>query len=113
MDCGKEKMKINQLENMVKGWLVGDFDPSMLKTKDFEVAIKRYKAGDGEPRHVHRVATEITVIVSGRVEMNRQSFFEGDIIKLEPGESTDFKVIEDTITVVIKAPCVAGDKYLT
>jgi hypothetical protein len=28
---------------MVGGWIIGNFDPSLLKTNDVEVAIKRYK----------------------------------------------------------------------
>lgn len=105
-------MKIQNLENMVKGWFVGDYIPSVLKTEAFEVAVKHYRAGDAEPKHVHKIATEITVIAKGRVEMNGQIFHEGDIITLEPHESSDFKVLEDTITVVVKTPSVVGDKYL-
>jgi hypothetical protein len=31
---------------------------------------------------------------------------------IEPGEGTDFQVLEDTITVVAKVPSMLGDKYL-
>jgi hypothetical protein len=30
---------------------------------------------------------------------------------LEPGESADFNVLEDTTTVVVKVPSLLGDKY--
>jgi hypothetical protein len=36
----------------------------------------------------------------------------GDIITIEPGEATDFEVLEDTITTVVKLPCVKDDKYI-
>jgi hypothetical protein len=33
---------------MVKGWFVGDFDPSVSRSKDVEVGVKHYRAGDRE-----------------------------------------------------------------
>tara|TARA_R110000851_G_scaffold39335_2_gene100131 strand:+ start:697 stop:1008 length:312 start_codon:yes stop_codon:yes gene_type:complete len=100
------------LDAMIGGWFVGDFEPSVIRTKDFEVAVKRYKAGDKEARHIHKVATELTVIISGKVLMNSQEYDEGSIIQISPNTSSDFEAIEDTVTVVVKTPSVAGDKYV-
>ena len=105
-------MKVDKLNNMFKGWVVGNFEPSLFKTDDFEVAVKEYEAGDYEEKHYHKVATEITIIGKGKVEMNGVEYNSGDIITIEPGEATDFKVIKDTITTVIKFPCVKDDKFL-
>jgi hypothetical protein len=44
--------------------------------------------------------------------MNGKHLSAGDIIVIEPGEGTDFQVLEDTITVVAKVPSTPGDKYL-
>ncbi len=104
-------MKHARLEDMVKGWFVGDFSPSVVRSKDCEVAVKHYKAGDYEAVHHHRVATEITLIVTGRVEMNGKEWQAGDIITIEPGEATDFRALTDTTNVVVKLPSAAGDKY--
>lgn len=100
------------LNSMVKGWFVGNFEPTVLKTSDVEVALKKYKAGEYEDKHYHKLATEITVIVEGRVKMLEKSYGSGDIIKIYPGESTDFLAIEDTITLVVKHPGANDDKYL-
>ena len=62
-------MKVAKLEDMVKGWFVGNFDPTLIKTNDVEVAVKEYKKGDYEEKHYHKIATEITVIVSGKVRI--------------------------------------------
>ena len=51
------------------------------------------------------------LIAMGRVMMNGKIFTAGDIILLEPGEAATFEVLEDAITVVVKAPSVMGDKY--
>jgi len=105
-------MKHARLESMVKGWFVGDFDPAMLRNKDCEVAVKHYKAGDREDIHHHRVAAEITVVVSGEVRMMGRLWGAGDIVLVEPGEATDFEALTDAVNVVVKLPSVMGDKYL-
>ncbi len=64
-----------------------------------------------EERHVHKIATEVTLIVEGLVKMNGVIYNSGDVIVLEPGDATDFHVLEDTTNVVVKVPSVAGDKY--
>src|SRR5690242_17609641 len=104
-------MRKYKLGDMRGGWFVGQFDPSVLKLDSCEVAVKRYRAGDKEPRHVHRLATELTLILSGKVRMNGQPFGDGDIVALEPGEPADFEVLEDSVTVVVKSPSVPSDKH--
>ena len=88
-------MKLRRLEDMVGGWIVGDFEPTCLRTPACEVACKHYPAGAHEDTHVHRIATEITLIASGRARMNGR----------------ELAAIDPTITVVVKMPSVAGDKY--
>lgn len=105
-------MKSAKLESMTKGWFVGNFEPSLYKTNAVEVGIKHYKAGDCDAWHYHKVATEITVIVSGRVKMNQREYMAGDIVIIEPGEGTDFEVLEDAVTAVVKLPGSNNDKYL-
>ncbi len=105
-------MRIAKLENMIKGWFVGNFEPTLYKTNDVEVAVKSYKKGDYEKSHYHKIATEITVIISGRVKMNNIQYQAGDIIIMEPGEATDFECLdENTVNVVVKIPGANNDKY--
>jgi hypothetical protein len=104
-------MKIKKLSSMKGGWFVGDFEPSVFRTDAFEVGCKGYRAGAVESRHIHRVAQELTLVVSGRVVMNGVEAGPGDILVLEPGEAADFSVIENATTVVVKFPSVIGDKY--
>ena len=106
-------MKTAKLENMIQGWFIGNFEPTLLRTNGVEVAVKEYKKGDYEELHYHKIATEITVITQGRVKMNGVEYIKGDIIVMEPGESTDFECLEDgTQNVVVKIPGVNNDKYL-
>lgn len=105
-------MKIFKLKDMHSGWFIGNFQPSVFKTNDVEVAIKKYREGDYENAHYHKLATEFTVIVSGSVKMNNEIYTEGDVIVIEPFESTDFRAMTDVITTVVKLPGANNDKYL-
>jgi quercetin dioxygenase-like cupin family protein len=105
-------MEVYRLENMVKGWFVGAFSPTVLKTNDCEIAVKRYQQGDYEKNHYHQLATEITVVIEGLITMCGKDWKAGDIIKLAPGEQTDFLAITNAVTVVVKHPGALNDKYL-
>lgn len=105
-------MKKYSLSEMTKGWFVGDFSPTVVKTQAVEVGVKQYREGDYEDRHHHKIATEVTVIVTGKVLMNGELYQAGDILLIEPGESTDFEVLEDATTVVVKYPGAPNDKYM-
>ena len=100
-----------RLADMVKGWFVGDFAPAAVRSSVCEVAVKHYRLGDHEDLHHHRIATEVTVVVSGAVEMMGRGYGEGDIIVLAPHEATGFRAMSDACCVVVKLPGVADDKY--
>lgn len=104
-------MKLANIKDFFKGWFVGNFNPSLFKTNDVEVALKRYSVGDYESSHYHKVATEITLIVSGTVEMNGKRYIADDIIVIEPMDKTDFKCLTNVVTVVVKIPGANDDKY--
>ena len=101
------------LKDMFKGWFVGNFNPSLFKTNDVEVGVKRYKKDDYESEHFHKIATEITVIIEGSVLMNDTTYKKDDILVINPGYKTDFLALEDTITAVVKIPGASDDKYST
>ena len=105
-------MKTAQLDDMIKGWFIGNFTPTLYRTNDVEVAVKRYRAGECEGAHYHKLATEFTVIISGKVRMNGIEYTQGDIVVMEPGDITDFEALTDTVNVVVKIPGANHDKYV-
>ncbi len=105
-------MKTARLDEMFKGWFVGNFEPTLCRTNDVEVAVKKYKAGDSEGKHYHKLATEITVVTSGKVIMNGVTYTEGDIIVLHPRDISDFSAVTDAVTTVVKIPGANNDKYM-
>lgn len=106
-------METAKLSEMKFGWFLGDFQPSAYNTSVCEAAIKSYKKGDVESEHYHKIATEITVIQTGRVKMFSKEFIAGDIIIIYPFEKTSFEALEDTVTIVVKVPGAQNDKYLS
>lgn len=105
-------MKTYKLKNFKGGWICGNFLPSIIQTKLFEVGFKDYKEGHQEKGHVHNEAVEISVFLSGKCLMNEKILTKGDVVVLEKGESmTGFKCIEDASTAVIKMPSVLNDKH--
>lgn len=101
-----------KLDEMIRGWFVGNFTPTAYSTDACEVGVKCYKASQKEASHKHLVATEITLILSGRIRMVGREWAEGDIVVLAPGEITDFEALTDCATVVVKVPGALDDKYL-
>lgn len=103
---------ITKLDDMTKGWFIGNFTPTLLPTEAVEVAVKEYPAHFREDWHYHKIATEFTVIISGEVEMNGRRYGKGDIIVIPPGEGTDFLTLTPVVTTVVKLPGATNDKYL-
>ena len=105
-------MKIDKIENMPGGWFIGNFFPSVIQTEEFEICVKRYKAGQIESLHFQLVATEVTVVISGKIRMGGKTFGPNDIILLEPGEVCDFEAKTDTVLVAVKTPSLPEDKVV-
>jgi len=104
-------MKISKLDNMDKGWFIGNFEPSLFKTDDCEIAVKKYRKGESRKAQCHEIATEYTVIVKGCVKMFDKIFSAGDIVVAEPGDVTAFVALTDAVNVVVKLPGADNDKY--
>ena len=104
-------MKIENISQMKEGWFIGNFEPSLLKTDEFEVAIKKYSKGEYHAPHHHKIATEINYLIRGLVNANYKTIQPGQVFIFEPYEIAECEFLEDTEILVIKTPCVPGDKY--
>lgn len=100
------------LKDMIGGWFIGDFEPSVIKTDAFEVGVKSYSAGDRDPAHYHKIAREITLVISGKVRMLDKDWEQGSIIDIEPGVVNAFEALTDATLAVVKVPSARDDKYL-
>ena len=104
-------MKIDNVENYLGGWLVGDFQPALFHLKNCEICVKEISAGYKDERHYHMLSTEFNVIISGRLLANGSSLKEGDIFIYGPSEVNDVEVLEDTILLVIRDASNPLDKH--
>jgi hypothetical protein len=105
-------VRIEKLDAFVGGWFIGNFEPAIVKSKDFEVCIKHYKAGESEPIHYQLEAWEVTAIITGDCEIGGQAAGPGDVILLAPLEAASFKALSDCTLVAVKSPSKPSDKVL-
>ena len=105
-------MKLFRLENMTSGWFVGDFEPTSFRTSDFEACYRVHPAGEHWPSHYHKIATEVNLLISGRMRLGGALLTRGDIFILEPGDIADPVFEEDCAVICLKRPSAKEDKYL-
>tara|TARA_R110000868_G_scaffold260685_1_gene518829 strand:- start:415 stop:735 length:321 start_codon:yes stop_codon:yes gene_type:complete len=105
-------MITGRLEDMFRGWVIGDFEPSLLKTQDFEVAILLHKKAEEWPAHYHKIATEYNILLSGTMSVCGKELVEGDTFIILPNEVAVPVFHEDCRIVCIKVPSLPDDKYL-
>tara|TARA_R100000734_G_C3311922_1_gene102850 strand:- start:1176 stop:1499 length:324 start_codon:yes stop_codon:yes gene_type:complete len=104
-------MKIFKMKDMKGGWFIGDFEPSVLKTKKFEVGHHVHKKGDDTSNHYHKDSTEINVIIKGKMIVNKKELIAGDVFVFEPYVVSEAEFIEDTELIVVRDSSNTTDKY--
>jgi hypothetical protein len=106
------KFETHKLEDFKLGWVVGDFNPALIHSKDVEMAIKHFRKGDVEPSHKQLIATEITIVVNGEIRLGDSKYGVDQIVIIPPGIYADFEALTDCSLVCIKYPSLPSDKVL-
>lgn len=104
-------MKTFKIESMLGGWFLGDFDPSIYKTKEIEIGMKKIPKGEVADNHYHKKAHELTFLISGSIEYNGKIFLDGEMILIEPYEKNNMHFLKDSTIIIAKWPSVIGDKH--
>jgi len=104
-------MKITKLTDYTRGWIIGNFRPSLFETGDFEVGILHHQKGEDWPEHYHRIATEYNVLIEGSMAVNGNILNKGDVFVIEKSEISKPIFLEDCTVLVVKVPSAIGDKY--
>jgi uncharacterized ubiquitin-like protein YukD len=107
-----ELPKMYNVSNFMNGWLVGDFQPALLRTAEIEVAIKTYAAAEREASHYQLKAHEATLVISGECMLAGHHLVAGDILVIPPLFAGDFEALEDCTVLAIKWPSLPEDKVL-
>ena len=106
-------MDVRKLSEFVGGWFVGNFQPTLLKTPDFEVAWKVHTQHEGVEPHLHRHVTEYNLLAHGSMTVNGVLLNAQDLFVLHPGERVDIVIHTDEVHVVcVKVPSIPADKEL-
>ena len=109
-------MRKTRLEEFTRGWFIGDFEPAILRTKDFEVGILTHAKGEYWAPHYHKIAIEYNVLLEGKMLIELENGLivylnPGDVFAFERGEVSAPSFLEDCKVLVIKVPSAIGDKY--
>jgi mannose-6-phosphate isomerase-like protein (cupin superfamily) len=104
-------MKRAHIDNMIRGWFIGDFEPSVYRTVGFEVGLMRHTKQDGIRPHLHREVTEYNLVTRGRFVVNGESLGMGDIFIIEPGMAVVIEFLTEEVDVIcVKVPSIPSDK---
>jgi len=104
-------MKCDKINNMVRGWFIGNFEPSFYKTSDFEVSYMRHSKGEYWAPHFHKESVEINYLIRGSMSVQGKLLSAGDLFMFEKGEIADPIFHEDVELIVVKVPSLPNDKY--
>ena len=105
-------MKISTVDMYDRGWFIGNFSPALVQNVDFEICLKVFEEGDSEIAAFQKVATEVTLVVSGEIQINGVRIGSGGICLVEPGETADFIAITRSTVIGIKFPSIKDDKVI-
>jgi quercetin dioxygenase-like cupin family protein len=104
-------MNVAKITDYVRGWFIGNFEPTLLKTPDFEVGVLTHKKGEYWAPHYHKESVEYNVLISGKMIVQEREINSGDIFVFEKGEVADPIFLEDCILAVVKTPSIPSDKF--
>jgi quercetin dioxygenase-like cupin family protein len=105
-------VSLSNINEMTRGWFVGDFEPSVFKTKDFEVGYLHHKKGEIWQVHYHAFMTEVNLLVKGKMILNDIEINEGQIFVIHKNDIACPIFLEDCFIICIKIPSVIGDKVI-
>lgn len=104
-------MNVSKISDYVRGWFIGDFDPTVFRTKDFEVGVLTHLKGEKWPPHYHKESIEYNVLVSGKMMVQGKELNSGDVFVFERGEIANPIFLEDCTVVCVKVPSIPSDKF--
>ena len=97
--------------DFIRGWFIGDFEPSIYKTADFEVGYLRHAKGEYWAPHFHKESVEMNYLIRGKMIIQGIELNAGDVFVFEKGEIANPEFLEDCELIVVKVPSLPKDKY--
>jgi dTDP-glucose pyrophosphorylase len=100
------------IDNYVRGWLIGDFTPSILRTSEYEVGFSRHKGGEHWGFHYHHELDEYNILISGKMMINNQIIHAGEYFMIPKDVIACPKFLEDCTILCLKSPSKPKDKII-
>ena len=105
-------MKVDRIEKYHNGWFVGNFEPAIINSKDFEIGYKQHKKGEQYEKHYHKETIEVNLLVKGKMIIQNKKLRAGDIFIIYPYEISDPVFLEDCEVMIVRYPSVPKDKFI-
>ena len=112
MKISNETITTHQISDFKGGWYIGDFEPTLHRTQEFEVSVKKHPKGEIWPKHFHKIAKEYNYLISGAMTVNGLNIGPGELFIVPPNVSVVPTFHEDCEIVCVKVPGPINDKYL-
>jgi mannose-6-phosphate isomerase-like protein (cupin superfamily) len=107
-----KKIQVTNLQDYHRGWIIGDYEPAVLKTDQFEVGILNHTKGEEWPAHYHEHCDEYNVLLKGEMQINGRTIYENQIFFIPKNILSVPTFIKDCVILCIKTPSVPGDKVV-
>jgi hypothetical protein len=86
-------MKTYKIDDMIRGWFIGNFEPNAFKTSDVEVGFRIHKKDEQYELHYQTKVVEVNLLVHGKMIMHGKELNSGDIFIIYPYEITGGDVV--------------------
>lgn len=100
------------IKDMFRGWFIGNFEPSVYKTNNFEVGYLLHKKGEMWDVHYHEYTTEINLLIEGKMILNNIEINKNEIFIINKNNIAAPIFLEDCYIICIKVPSIIGDKII-
>jgi hypothetical protein len=110
IESTKESYQVN-VNIYTRGWLIGDFEPCIKKTTEYEIGILHHAQNEKWQFHYHKEAIEINIILSGEMIINNKKLVKNTIFVFEKNRISCPIFLTDCKILCIKTPSIPSDKY--
>ncbi len=90
------------IKDYLDGWLIGDFTPCLINSKDVEVGLRSFFPYEYEGFYKREKTKEFIIIINGEVLIDDIVYSKGDIVEIDPGVVYDIMPISKVDALIIK-----------
>lgn len=112
LDDKYSKPELVQLNKYIRGWLIGDFEPNIKRTTNYEIGILNHKQNEKWGFHYHEKTTELNILLSGEMIINNIQIKKYTIFIFEKNMISCPLFLTDCVVLCIKIPSFPNDKTI-